>query len=380
MFRFSVRWTGGFLGLLLAVVIGGATPLAAQQLQLKRSDPTPDPFTCPTIAAPAIPTAEERLQANELGSLAAEAMLVGDRSRAAALLSRATGLDPSSPELAYRRARVAEDMDDQATVVTEFCRFLDIGSDPEAIADARARLTTVTGAGPDEIPTEAIEKYREGLRFAEQGLLQDAVESFGMAIARRPVWADAYYNSAVVWMQLGEREQAEQDLRRYLALRPDAPDAVAVARQLGRMEGLGAVEVPKPAVALTLGVLAPGLGHVYSGRVLGGFTTLFLTGSAVGVGLLATEVDRTCLRTLPDGSCANQQETVRRPYLTPGIAAAAVISLAGAVEAFLKARRRRSATDIVAAARDGEGPRLIGPSVSSRGSQADLTLVGLSFD
>jgi tetratricopeptide (TPR) repeat protein len=383
----SVRFaqTGRSIGrLIFAALIGTVAPLAAQELQLKRSDPAADPFTCPTIEAPAIPTDEERRQANELASLAGEAVIVGDLARAGSLLSRATELDASSPELAYQRARLGEDMGDRATAVTELCRFLTIGSEPDAIADARARLSGMTATGQGDVPVVAIDAYRDGLRLADAGLFQDAVESFGLAIARGPIWPDAYYNSAVMWIRLGQSQQAQQDLRRYLALRPDAPDAIAVSRRLGRMEGLSAIKLPVPGAVLTLGMLAPGLGQFYSGRALGGLTTLSLTASALGVGLLAKEVDSTCMITLPAGeTCPSSQvqEDTRRPYLIPGIVAAAAISLVGAVEAYVRALNRRVDTDVeVAEAPSRDGPRLVGPSVSSNGFRSDVTLIGLTFD
>jgi tetratricopeptide (TPR) repeat protein len=381
-----VLWaqTGRSIGPLLLAALLGAAPVAAQELQLKRNDPVADPFTCPAGEAPIAPSADERRQANELASLADEAVIVGDQARAGALLARATELDPSSPELAYRRARLGEDTGDRATAVTEFCRFLEIGSDPESVADARARLGTMTAVGRGDIPVVAIEAYREGVRLADAGLFQDAVESFGLAIARGPIWPDAYYNSAVIWMRLGQSVQAQQDLRRYLALRPDAPDAIAVSRRLGRMEGLSAIELPEPGVVLSLGMLAPGLGHFYSGRALGGLTTIALSGAAVGIGLLGKEVDRTCLVDVPAGqSCPSgqSQESTRRPYLVPGIVAAAAISLAGAIEAYVRASRRTVDTDIVAEApRERERVRFVGPSVTANGLQSDLTLFGLTFD
>jgi hypothetical protein len=149
------------------------------------------------------------------------------------------------------------------------------------------------------------------------------------------------------------------------------------------MEGLSARATAEPGVVFTLGLMLPGVGQFYSGRALGGLTMISLTGSAVGVGLLAKEVDRTCLVTLPAGqTCPSneQSESVRRPYLVPAIIAAAVIHVAGAVEAYVKARRRQVDTDVVVEAPGREGPRFVGPSVSADGLRSDITLVGLTFD
>jgi hypothetical protein len=81
--------------------------------------------------------------------------------------------------------------------------------------------------------TEAINKYRI---LAEQGIKDGdpiaAITNYEAGVADSPVWAEGWFNAAIIYEQLGEFGAAADRMRRYLILMPDAPDAAAAREKL----------------------------------------------------------------------------------------------------------------------------------------------------
>lgn len=364
--------------LLLALGLLHGRGLAAQELPFLRDHPQAG-LTCQAVATPPATSPEARAQALALTSSGDEAVILGDLPRARAMLDRAVELDPASPELAYRRARVLEDLRENHAAVDEYCRALSLAPDGE-FGDARDRADALAGGERTAVPEDALVAFEAGLAATERGALSRALVSFERAAARAPLWASAEYNRGVTLARLGRRREAATALLRYLELRPDAADGLAVSQRIGQLESLAARDGPRPEVAATLGVLVPGMGHFYADRPLGGLTVLGLAGGAIAAGLLVEEVDVRCLSAVDDGQgCPDDQvasRTTDRPYLTLAIATAAAVGVVGAIEAFLGARRVRAGT---ATAEMRHGPRLEGPEVTARSGRIDLRLLGLRF-
>jgi len=343
--------------------------------------PGSSPFACPAIDLGETPGEEEQAQASQLGSGAAQAVILGDLDRARELLARATEVDPSSAELAYRYARILEDSGERNAAISELCRVLATGSEAEGVQDAQDRVEALAAEDRAAIPDEAIEAYRVGVTWADTGLLEDAAESLAMASAEAPLWADAYYNRGVVLTRLGRGAEAAAELRRYLDLAPDAADAIAVSERIGQLESLGSL--PSPGTAMTLGVLLPGMGQFYSGRALGGFTVLALAGGAAAAGFLIKEIEVQCLANVPPGGdCPPDRirdEVTTTPYLAPALGAAAVVAVVGAVEAYVKARRRQSSPEAAAGEPGTRSARLAAPTVTSRGSRLTFSFLRVTF-
>lgn len=371
------------LWLLIPALWWSASPLSAQELPLKREAPGVGPRACPTVTVPEPPGEEEGVQARELASTAAQSLILGDLERARALLDRATELDPSSADLAYRHARVLEDMGEREAAISEFCRVLAIDPQAEGVDDARTRLETLSGSQDAPYPPEVITEFQKAVQWAEAGLLQSAMSSFGMILDAAPDWPEAVYDRGVIAARLGRNGDAVRDFRRYLELSPDAPDAVAVSQRLGELQSAMMVSTPSPGAALALGILIPGMGQFYSGRALGGLTVLSLAGGAAAAGYFVTDVNVKCLSDPgPDGSCPEGDvlgEETERPYLVAGIGAAAAVGVIGAIEAFVKLRRLRSGGGGAPSVRMG-GSRMSTLDVAaSRGGRLDLRLVRLTF-
>lgn len=359
-----------------------ASPLAAQGLPLKRDIPGSTPYQCPAVNLAAHPGAAERTQARQIAATAAQAVILGDLERARSLLDRATQLDPSSEDLAYRHARVLEELGERTAAISEYCRALAIDPKGAAASDARDRLDALAAAARAAIPEAAIKAFQGGLAQADAGRLGRAAASFDSATTSAPRWPEAVYDRGVVYARLGRASEATRDLRKYLELQPDAPDAITVSQRIGALQSLAVVGMPHSGTALALGLVIPGMGQFYSGRALSGLAVLSLAGGSVAAGLLIKKVTVKCLSDVPaGGTCPAGQvlgQEVGHPYRVAGFGAAAAVSALGAIEAFVKLRRRRSAQREVASIDLGRAR--VGPlGITNSGDRVDLRLVRLVF-
>jgi tetratricopeptide (TPR) repeat protein len=360
-------------GLLLLLALAGQSPLAGQELSLKRHVPGSDTIACPPFSVPGRPGAEEQAEASRLASSADQALILGDRERAREFLARATELDPSSAELAYRYGRILEDLREINLAIDQFCRALALGSRQEGIGDARPRLEALARARDPAVPPEASTAFLNGLLQADLRQFSAAVQAFDSAVRAAPEWADALFNRGVMLSRLGDANGAVADFQQYLALRPDAEDAILVSRRIGQLQA--PIQVQSPGTTLTLGLILPGMGQFYTGRALGGMTVLALAGGAAAVGLLVEEVTVRCVGSVPSGStCPPDRyigETSTRPYLVYGLAAAGAVTVLGAIEAYVRARGA-----------GGGSPgnvRVSGPSLEALGPRLNLNLLRIGF-
>lgn len=362
------RWTGLRVAWLAAALFA-ATPARGQELPLKPPLPDEGLPTCPGEAPPGrVPTPEEIAESLRLGSAASQALILGDPERARDLLDRATELDPTSTPLHYQYGRVLENLGQLSEARSVYCRIVAIGADAEEARDARVRLDALAAGRRPSLPQEAVQSFQRGVDRAVAGDLEDAVVAFSEAVAVVPDWGEAYYDRGLILARLERPSDAADDLRRYLELRPSAPDARAVSEMIGQLDARS--PGPGPGTALTLGLLVPGMGQLYSGRPGAGLTVLTLAGGAVAAALLVEEVTVRCLAGVePGATCPPEQvfeEEVERPYLVPGIAAAGAVMLVGAIEAFVWARSRSEPDG--AAADPSEGPVLsLIPTVEAAG-------------
>jgi tetratricopeptide (TPR) repeat protein len=365
---------GLLLLLALAGLIGyGPSPLSAQELELKRHVPGSDTVACPPIAVPARPGAEEQAEASRLASTADQALILGDTERAREFLARATELDPSSAELAYRYGRILEDLRETNLAIDQFCRALALGSREQGIGDARPRLEALARARDPQVTPEASSAFLNGLLQADLRQFTAASQAFDAAVRAAPDWADALYNRGVVRSRMGDAEGAASDLQQYLALRPDAADAILVSRRIGQLQITAPAQ--SAGTTLTLGLLLPGMGQFYTGRAVGGITVLALAGGAAAAGLLVERVTVRCIGSVPSGgTCPPERvigETSDRPYLVYGLVAAGAVTFLGALEAYLNTRGDggEAAGDV----------RVSGPSLEARGSRLSLNFLRITF-
>jgi hypothetical protein len=124
------------------------------------------------------------------------------------------------------------------------------------------------------------------------------------------------------------------------------------------------------------------MGQFYSGRALGGVSVLSLAAGALAAGFLVEEVQVRCVGTTPSGGeCPPDRiisEETNKPYLIPGLAAYGVITLLGAIEAYVRLPDAVTGGD-EAVGVDVGNARLSGLSLSASGTQLKLNLVRVTF-
>lgn len=374
-----------FGGLLVAAIACCATALSAQDLPLQRDYPGMGPYRCPTQAQTDDPPDDDQRQAVQLASDAGQAVVLGDLTRARDLLARASQLNPTSADLAYRLGRVLEDLSVPDQAMIQYCRSISLGAVDIGIEDAQSRLDHLNEVVRESIPEAARAAFASGIERADAGTLDAAVESFTSAIDNSTDWAPPIYNRAVVYERLGRLAESLADYRRFLDLSPVDVDPVvqAVSERVGRLEGLVTLPTPSPAGALTIGMLFPGGGQYYSGRGISGTVFLSVAAAAVATGFMYKKVTVTCLTATSGSDCPAGDvvdESTSRPYIVPALGAAGAVMLVAAIEAFIKARGRRADAE---ARRDQpaqvSGLRLTGPSVAPGPHGTDVSVLSVRF-
>ncbi len=355
--------------------------------ELKREYPGSGPYVCSDPANPDDPSADERARAGQLASDANQAMVLGDLERVEVLLGQASELDPTSADLAYRRARVLEDLNRSELAMREYCRAIDLGVESLGVRDAQDRIDGIYEQIRARLPVAAQQAFVAGLIAADDTLWTDAVESFSIAVDLAPGWADPLYNRALIREHIGQLRLALADYRAYLAVVADPEDqeAIAISQRIGELEGAASVSTPSPAGAFALG-LVPGMGQYYAGRPITGTATLVGAGAALAAAILIRDITVLCVDTVPAGQpCPEESivdEITERPYLAVGVGVAAAVTIAGAIEAYVSARRARAANaELFGPIADtGDEGLTVGlPAVSGGRGRVDFSFVRYRF-
>jgi tetratricopeptide (TPR) repeat protein len=326
------------LGVAAAISVVGAGGLDGQLAAPKRGVDANGGVRCPTLPRASTPGQNERARARELTTLGQQAAITGDNRAARDLFRQAAEIDPSDPGIAYYLARSFESLGEAPQAMREYCRALSLAPSGPDAADTRerlGRLTLVTRT----LPEASAALFTTGIAHYEKRRYREAAAAFDSVIRSAPEWEPAYYNRALTNTALDRADRAVRDYERYLELAPDAPDRMAVAREILRLRR----SALSPATALVAGVV-PGVGQFYTRRPL--FGVLVAAGVGGAAYLAFREKDETRTETFVDpfGNVREFEVTERvRPNYTVGLVAAAGITLASALEAYFYARRSRAA-------------------------------------
>jgi tetratricopeptide (TPR) repeat protein len=101
------------------------------------------------------------------------------------------------------------------------------------IDTAAERLNAGLGAGF----RSARHMYSLGAQYLKNKSYDPASQAFRIALKIDPDYADATRNLAVALEQMGQEDEAVEQYRRYLELRPDAEDAAEITEQIRAAEG-----------------------------------------------------------------------------------------------------------------------------------------------
>jgi tetratricopeptide (TPR) repeat protein len=177
-------------------------------------------------------------QAGVHGQLAIAAYSAGDKEAALTHYSREMQLSPDLAPVAVNHATLLAELgrDEQAVagfegVLEKFpgesavypelaALYFKLGRDEEGQA-ILTRLEESAAADPSAW-------YLIGARFSNRGQLEQAVDAYRKCLAIDPTHADATRELGFLSIRTGDKEGALGLLRKYLELRPDAPDAAQV--------------------------------------------------------------------------------------------------------------------------------------------------------
>ena len=86
------------------------------------------------------------------------------------------------------------------------------------------------------LPEEAIKYTLRGDVLTEQGKFEGAVKEYLQAVQAAPYIAKLYFNTAMIYGELKRRAQAIRNMKTYLLLAPEAPNARAAKNQIYKWE------------------------------------------------------------------------------------------------------------------------------------------------
>ena len=112
------------------------------------------------------------------------------------------------------------------------------------------KAPVIAAATRAPLPDDAEVHYLRGQALEDQGLLEQAAESFGRATALRPGFADAHNDLGQVLVRLGRTEEAIASCRRALALRPNFVAALGNLANAERARGALAAAIDRKSTRL----------------------------------------------------------------------------------------------------------------------------------
>jgi tetratricopeptide (TPR) repeat protein len=334
------------LAFLLGVLPAGASA-QMQQLSLKRDMPNVAWAGCPRPdGAPKTVTPAQQQEAERSASSATEASLLGDKTTALQLLTRAAVTDPTSRTIAYRLARALDEAERLPAALAAYCQYLALAPEAADAQEVRERtrvLGTPTGLA---VPAEARQAFADGIASYDAGKLAEAEASFGKASEAVPTWNAPVFNRGLARMALAKRNDAEIDFRRYLELSPGSPDFNQVLTLIASFRQPDAPRVNTGGV-FARGLIVPGLGQLTTGQSAKGAVYLGAAAAAVAVGVAVKRVAVECLSEPVNGVCPSDQidrTSNERPYLIPAIGAYLALGLISAIDAARGVRKQNAAT------------------------------------
>lgn len=213
-------------------------------------------------------------------------LAVGRADEASDALRRCVELDPERPRAHFQLATALASSGQSDPALEEFAREIEINPDLDVKIlahlnrsmllqqakrwrDAATELEAVIQldpsrkeaygdlatlyiqAGDTEAGVDALQRgksagfssathyYSLGARLYNSKMYEDAVTMLGEALAVDPAMAEAERSLAAALGHLGREDEAVEHLRRYLDLRPDAPDADVVSERIRAAENAG---------------------------------------------------------------------------------------------------------------------------------------------
>jgi tetratricopeptide (TPR) repeat protein len=107
-------------------------------------------------------------------------------------------------------------------------------------------VTNYRAANPKPRLPEDAYKFKVQAEFAVQEKQFDkAVELYGKALEIAPWWPEGHFNRALILGETKKYDEAMSEMKRYLLLVPDAPDARAAQNKIYQWESVAGPELPQ---------------------------------------------------------------------------------------------------------------------------------------
>lgn len=336
----TTTFTRAVIALVVLSSVAAAQRSAPRQPLLQGAPPVATRTACAVQPALPAPSAEQQRRAQDLAQRGQQSAILGDRVAARDQLRQAAALEPTNADLAYQLARAEETAGSESEATRAYCRFIALAPDAPEATESRARIAQLMLSTRHADSLRAASAFTHGLAAYERGRPDSADAAFTAALALAPDWGIAYYDRGVVRESMGRRADAASDFQQYLRLEPDAPSRDQLSSRIADLR-----QAPlSPGKALALGLVVPGAGQFYTGRPIRGALTLLGTGAALACGLNERVSTQSVQQTATDpfGNPYTYTTTRRvsdHPCRTPGFAAAGVMALVSAIDAWSYARR-----------------------------------------
>ncbi len=125
-----------------------------------------------------------------------------------------------------------------AESLPEYAQALSYAANEQEASTLRAAMFAASGRmpTPPELPDEARRRVVRGELLLKDGMLDRALVEFNEALRLAPYVPKLYYNTALIYGQLKQYDQAIRQMHLYVQAAPEAPDARAAQDQITKWE------------------------------------------------------------------------------------------------------------------------------------------------
>lgn len=324
------------------------TRARAQQPLVKRALSTASTLPCPAATPGPTPPRTDSPDVRRLMALGHEAAIVGDHRQARDVFVDAARMSPGDERIAYQLGRAYEELGERPNAVREYCRFLTLAPQASDAPDVRTRIAALAAGTPGapSVAEQAAASFRTGVGHIDQKRWREATLAFGRVIQTLPRAAEAYYDRAIAFAALNERDPAVRDFEQYLSLRPGAEDQAQVRAQIDALRG----PTWSTTTALVTGLVLPGLGQAYTSRPWFGLGVAAVAGTSLFFALQSKDEQEVREFQFPPGfpepTYKDTITVTKHPYYAVGLAAFTTLTIGAAFEAARYARRSRGTSRV----------------------------------
>jgi tetratricopeptide (TPR) repeat protein len=125
-----------------------------------------------------------------------------------------------------------------AESLPEYAQALSFAANEQEASTLRTAMFAASGKmpTPPEMPDDAHRHVVRGESLLNQGMMDRALVEFNEALRIAPYMPKMYYNTALIYGELKQYDQAIRQMHLYLTAAPEAPDARTAQDQITKWE------------------------------------------------------------------------------------------------------------------------------------------------